>query len=238
MLPNRLSGLKRVGVGQMVESAGTMVSGILDGLDDDDRRALLARMHRKHFAKGEVVFHEGDSGEVLHLIEAGHVSVRVATPDGDTAVLRVLGPGDMFGEYVLITAGPRNATVTALDPVETMCLGQDDFHRLRTEHPYLDALLLDSAIREVRRLSVALLDALYLPVRQRVLRRLVEIGELYGAADTNTVPINQTDLAGLAGVTRQTTNRVLAKAQEAGALRLRRGNIEILDAEALRRLAR
>jgi CRP/FNR family transcriptional regulator, cyclic AMP receptor protein len=238
MLPNRTMGLKQVGVGQMVESAGTMVSGILDGLDEDDRRALLARMRRKRFTKGEVVFHEGDSGEVLHLIERGHVSVRVATPDGDTAVLRVLGPGDMFGEYVLITSGPRSATVTALDVVETMCLGQEDFHRLRTEHPYLDALLLDSAIREVRRLSTALLDALYLPVRQRVLRRLVEIGHLYASGDHRTVPISQTDLAGLAGVTRQTTNRVLAKAQEAGALRLRRGNIEILDNDTLEQLAR
>jgi CRP/FNR family cyclic AMP-dependent transcriptional regulator len=222
----------------MVETAGTMVSGILDGLDAEDRRALLARMRRKHFAKGDVIFYEGDSGEVLHLIDEGHVSVRVATPDGDTAVLRVLGPGDMFGEYVLITSGPRAATVTALDAVETMCLGQEDFHRLRTEHPYLDALLLDSAIREVRRLSAALLDALYLPVQQRVLRRLVEIGQLYGTGNSNSVPISQTDLAGLAGVTRQTTNRVLAKAQDAGALRLRRGNIEILDPDMLVRLAR
>jgi CRP-like cAMP-binding protein len=144
----------------------------------------------------------------------------------------------MFGEYVLISSGPRSATVTALDAVETMCLGQEDFHRLRTDHPYLDALLLDSAIREVRRLSSALLDALYLPVQQRVLRRLVEIADLYGTEASTTVPISQTDLAGLAGVTRQTTNRVLAKAQEAGALRLRRGNIEILDGDVLGRLAR
>ena len=222
----------------MAESAGTMVSGILDGLDEDDRRALRARMQRKRFAKGEVIFHEGDSGEVLHLIEKGHVSLRVATPDGDTAVLRVLGPGDMFGEYVLIASGPRAATVTALDVVETMCLGQDDFHRLRAEHSYLDALLLDSAIREVRRLSAALLDALYLPVQQRVLRRLVEVADLYGAENANVVPISQSDLAGLAGVTRQTTNRVLAKAQESGVIRLRRGNIEILHPEALADLAR
>jgi CRP/FNR family transcriptional regulator, cyclic AMP receptor protein len=222
----------------MAEAAGTMVSGILDGLDEDDRRALRARMQRKRFAKGEVIFHEGDSGEVLHLIEKGHVSLRVATPDGDTAVLRVLGPGDMFGEYVLIASGPRAATVTALDVVETMCLGQDDFHRLRAEHPYLDALLLDSAIREVRRLSAALLDALYLPVQQRVLRRLVEVADLYGAENANVVPISQSDLAGLAGVTRQTTNRVLAKAQESGVIRLRRGNIEILHPDALADLAR
>jgi CRP-like cAMP-binding protein len=144
----------------------------------------------------------------------------------------------MFGEFVLIAPGPRSATVTAIDPLETMSLGGEDFHRLRADHPYLDALLLDGAIREIRRLSATLLDALYLPVRQRVLRRLLEIADLYGADDGQSVPLSQTDLAGLAGVTRQTTNRVLAEAQAGGSIRLRRGSVEILDTEALRRRAR
>ncbi|MGZ4689622.1 MAG: Crp/Fnr family transcriptional regulator [Acidimicrobiia bacterium] len=213
-------------------------SGILQGLDDEERRAVLARMRRKRYAKGEVIFHEGDPGDMLHLIVKGHVSIQVTTPQGDSALLRVLGPAEMFGEYVLITPGPRNATVTALDPVETMCLGRDDFHRLRAEHPDLDAVLLDRAIREVQRLSLALLDALYLPVRQRVLRRLLEVAKLYDTDHGHPIPLSQADLAGLAGVTRQTTNRVLADAQEAGALRLRRGSIEILDPEALARRAK
>ncbi len=49
--------------------------------------------------------------------------------------------------------------------------------------------------------------------------------------------LGQSDLAGLAGVTRQTTNRVLAEAQTEGILKLRRGNIDIIDTAALRRLA-
>jgi CRP-like cAMP-binding protein len=74
-------------------------------------------------------------------------------------------------------------------------------------------------------------------VRQRVLRRLLEVAQLYGAQDGQSVPLGQSDLAGLAGVTRQTTNRVLADAQTAGAIKLRRGNIDIIDTAALRRAA-
>jgi CRP-like cAMP-binding protein len=217
--------------------AGSTASVILDGLADFERRALLARMRRKHYSKGEVIFHEGDVGDVLHIIVKGHVSLRVATAEGESAVLRILGPGAMFGEFVLIAPGPRSATVTALDSVETMCLGGADFHRLRSDHPYLDALLLDGAIREIRRLSAALLDALYLPVKQRVLRRLLEVAQLYGVHDGQSVPLGQSDLAGLAGVTRQTTNRVLAEAQTEGVIKLRRGNIDIIDTAALKRRA-
>jgi CRP-like cAMP-binding protein len=215
-----------------------VAAGILDGLDADARRAVVARMHRKRYARGEVVFHEGDAGDALHVIVKGHVSLKVTTPRGDGAILRVVGPGELFGEYVLITPGPRSATVTALEAVETMCFGRDDFDRLRAEHAEVDAFLLDRAIREVQRLSTALLEALHLPVRQRVLRRLLEVAQIYEADAGRAIPISQSDLAGLAGVTRQTANRVLAAVQEAGIVRLERGSIEILDADALARRAR
>lgn len=226
--------------GEPTGPIGTMASGILDGLTADKRRALLARMRRKRFARREVIFHEGDPGDTVHLIVKGHVSLRVATPQGDGAVLRVLGPGDIFGEFVLIAPSPRSATVTALDPVETMCLGSDDFHVLRAEHPDLDALLLDAAIREIRRLSAALLDALYLPAEARLLRRLLEVAELYAdsSGGPTIVPLSQDDLAGLAGVARQSANRILADARAAGAIAVSRGRIEILDRDHLARRAR
>jgi CRP-like cAMP-binding protein len=74
-------------------------------------------------------------------------------------------------------------------------------------------------------------------VKQRVLRRLLEVAQLYGVDAGQSVPLGQSDLAGLAGVTRQTTNRVLAEAQSEGIIKLRRGNIDIIDSAALKRRA-
>jgi CRP/FNR family cyclic AMP-dependent transcriptional regulator len=212
--------------------------GILNQLSDDERRALLARMHRKRFAKGEVIFHEGDPGDTLHLIAKGHVAVQVTTPRGEPAILRVLGSGSLVGEYAAITPARRSATATALDATETMTLDHEEFGALRTELPTVDRFLLEAAITEVRRLSAALRDALYLPVEQRVIRRLLEVAELYDLDDGQAIPISQADIAALAGAARQTTNRVLAAAQTAGAIRLRRGSIEILDINALQKRAR
>jgi CRP/FNR family cyclic AMP-dependent transcriptional regulator len=214
-----------------------MASGILDRLAPAERRTLLSRMHRKRFAKGEVIFHEGDPGDTLHLIAKGHVSVQVTTPRGEPAILRVLGPGGLVGEYAAITPARRSATATALDPTETMTLDHEQFTTLRAEWPTVDRFLLEAAITEVRRLSAALRHALYLPVEQRVLRRLLEVAELYDLDNGQAVPISQADLAALAGAARQTTNRILAAAQSAGEIRLRRGSIEILDINTLRRRA-
>ncbi len=214
--------------------------GIFDSLAPDERQAVVRGMTRRRYARRETVFHEGDPGDSLHVIVKGHVSLRVTTPRGDSAVLRVLGPGDIFGQFALVAPGPRSATVTALDTTETMTLGREDFKRLRGEHPGLDSVLLESAIREIRRLSTALLDALYLPAHARLLRRLLEVASLYtnGSDEPVVVPLGQDDLAGLAGLARPTANRILTEAQAAGTIRISRGRIEILDADALARRAR
>ncbi|HZI44401.1 MAG TPA: Crp/Fnr family transcriptional regulator [Ilumatobacter sp.] len=215
-----------------------MSEGLFGGLDDDARRAVWTLMRRRRFARGEVIFHEGDPGDALHLIVKGHVSVRTSTPRGDQAILRVLGPDDVVGEFALISPGPRAATVTALEPTETMMLDRESFAELRTQRPSVDEFLLSASVAEVRRLSAALLEALYLPVEQRVLRRVLELGELYRNGGPIRVPLGQDEIAQLAGVTRQTVNKVLAKAQHDGALRIERGRLEITDLEEIRRRCR
>jgi CRP-like cAMP-binding protein len=211
--------------------------GLFGELDDETRRAVWARMRRRRFARGEVLFHEGDPGDALHLIVKGHVTLKASTPRGDRATLRVLGPDDVVGEFAIVSPAPRSATVTALEPVETMVLERDGFAALRKEQPRVDEFMLEAAISEIRRLSAALLEALYLPVETRVCRRLCELGELFAKPDGIVVPVGQDDLAQLAGVTRQTVNKVLTKAQSDGLLQIARGRLEILNLDGLARRA-
>jgi len=212
--------------------------GLFEGLDDEARRAVWARMRRRRFGRGEVIFHEGDPADALHHIVKGHASVRVSTPRGDQAILRVLGPGDVVGELALISPAPRAATVNAIEPIETMMLDRDTFAELRQQRPSVDEFIMNTTIEEIRRLSAALLEALYLPAEQRILRRVHELGELYRNGDTIGVPMGQDEIAQLAGVTRQSVNKVLAKMQREGVLRIERGRLEILDLDELRRRSR
>ena len=79
-------------------------------------------MLRRQFLPGEAIIREGDIGEELFLISEGEVEVNRTGRE----VAR-LGPGDFFGELALMSGNPRNATITALKPVETYVLGADDF---------------------------------------------------------------------------------------------------------------
>ena len=213
--------------------------GLLDALSDDDRRRLLATTHRGTFAAGEVIFHEGDRGDSVHLIERGHVAVRIGTPLGDVATLTMLGPGSAFGELALIDGNERrSATVVAIDTTHTRVVDHGEFERLRRDYPQIERFLVELLAAQVRRVSGLAVEAMFVPADTRVLRRLLEVAQQFGEHGGTVIALTQDDLASMAGTTRPTANRVLKRAETDGLLRLGRGRIEIIDADRLAKRAR
>jgi CRP/FNR family cyclic AMP-dependent transcriptional regulator len=213
---------------------------VFEGLPPEAVREVLGAAQRRRFKRGDIIFHEGDPGDTLHLLAKGRVTVRVTTPLGDSATLSVLGPGSIFGELALLSGADRRAaTVTCLEPVETMALHRDAFKELRARQPQVDQVLVQILATQLPVLSARLLEALFVPAEKRVLRRLLNLAHLYGPPDTPvTIPITQEDLAGLAGTTRATVNKVVRTAEDAGSLSLGRGRIELRDLGQLERRAR
>jgi len=209
---------------------------LLQGLGEDDRRAVLSAAVRRRFKRGEVVFHEGEPGDTFHHIAKGRVAIRVSTPSGEVATLRVLGPGDLFGEHCLLDErSRRSATVVALEPVETLALTRDQFESLRAEHASVDDILIRHLATQVRRLSDQVAESLYVSADKRVLRRLLEVETMWGGG---VVPLTQEELATMAGTARPTANRVLQTAAADGLVSLGRGKVQVLDRARLEKRAR
>lgn len=219
-----------------------MENQFLEGIEADQRQAVLQRMVRRRYRKGDTLFHEGDPGDTLHLLVKGFVAVRATTVLGETVTLCVLGTGDFFGEQALL--GPdsvRTASVVALDAVETLTLGARHFEELRRTDPRIDRLLVAVLGAQVRRLSVQLLEALYSSADIRVVRRLLELCSLFGGPEAPAsvvVPVTQEDLSTLAGTTRPTANHVLQSLASAGIVQLGRGQITVTDPAGLAKRGR
>jgi len=213
---------------------------ILAGLSDEDRRRVLAAARRRTFARREVLFHEGDPGDTVHLIGRGRVAVRITTAIGNVATLAVVGPGDVVGELALISGEhERSATVVTLERTETLALRRAQFDELRRAHPPIDRFLLDLLAGQLRRMNALLVEALFVPAESRVVRRLLAVAEVYGSIELGSaVPRTQGVLASTAGTSRATVNRVRRTAEDSGELRLVRGRIELLDPPALERRGR
>jgi CRP/FNR family transcriptional regulator, cyclic AMP receptor protein len=217
-----------------------VVTGLLEMLDDVDRRSVLSKMTRRSYRKGDTLYFEGDPGDSLHVLQKGRVAVKVSTPYGDVATLTVLGPGASFGELALLGVDSlRTATVVALEAVETKALHRRDFEELRRQHPAVERLLVEALADQVQRLSGQVLDALYVPADKRVIRRIADLAAVYdNGSAVICIPVRQDDIASMAGTTRPTANRVLMSLQADGLVSLARGRTDVLDLPGLQRRAR
>ena len=214
---------------------------LLSSLPEDERRRLLASTRRRTFTRGDVLVHEGDPSDALHLVASGRLAVQVSTTRGDSATINVLGRGAYFGEVSLLDGGSprRTASVVALEAAETLSLGASTFRQLRARHPAVQELVLTLLARRVDELSDRLVEALYSGLDERIHRRLVELAGIYADGTTTavTIPLTQDQLAELVGAARPSVNQVLQRLVAQGVIELGRGRMSVLDLPRLRRTA-
>ncbi len=217
----------------------SIVSGGFLDILGPEAPAWRQRMLRRRFARDEVLFHEGDVGDTLHIIDKGRVLVEVTTAVGDVAALSVRGPGDVIGELAILGDGRRTARITTLELTETLVLDQRSLADLRAADSRVDRYLVELLAAKLAEATAQLMEVLFLPVEQRVLRVLDRLTTAFDNGDLPiVVRLRQEDIASMAGTRRQTANRPLKAAEEAGVLRIGRGRIEVTDREGLRELAR
>jgi len=212
---------------------------VLASVPAEDRHRLVATLRRRAYRRDEVIFHQGDPADTLHLVAAGHVSVRVTLTGGEFVIVALFGPGDAFGETALVGGPrPRGGTVIALDPCETLSLSRDQFERLRASYPGVNRFLVELLSARVDRLNRQLLETLYVPAERRVLRRLLDLCQMYGGDGQHIViPVTQETLASLAGTTRPTANQVLGRLAARQVVEVSRGQIAVLNRGELHRRA-
>lgn len=224
----------------MAATVSTVSGEFLEMLGPDEPR-WRQLMARRRFGRDEVVMHEGEIGDSIHVIEKGRVLIEVTTSRGDVAALSVRGPGEVLGELAIVGNGRRTAKVTALEPTETLSLNRVTLDRLRDDDPRVDRYLVALLADKLAEATNQLMEVLFLPVETRVFRVLVRLADAFdgdGHRDGPvTVRIRQEDVAAMAGTRRQTANPPLKDAEAAGAIRISRGRIEIVDRELLTRLA-
>jgi CRP-like cAMP-binding protein len=125
------------------------------GLKREALEPLCGAAHRVMVSGGEILFHQGDPGQTMYLIEEGRAKVYTRGADNQEIVLDILGPDQVIGELALLDGKPRSATVQALSDCQLLALDREPFMAHLRHNP-------ETAIH--------LLDYLSANLRQRVLQ--------------------------------------------------------------------
>ena len=209
------------------------------GIEPAQLAAIAGDVIPRRFRQGEIIFHEGDPGQFLYLIQSGQVRIFVNGLDGsETSVILFGKPGDIFGELAVIDGLTRSASAVALTETLLLTMSRDDFRRHMRRCPQL-ALNFMKVLSHRVRYNTRQMDSLAtLDVPKRLARKLMELGQNYGRVTPDGVRINltltQSHLASLIGATRESTNKCLRHFRQRGWIQMGPGQILILDPDALR----
>jgi CRP-like cAMP-binding protein len=207
-------------------------------MDDDELTRIALTMSRRRYRRNEVIFHEGDPGDALHVVVEGRVKITRESPEGEEAIVVVLGAGDSFGELVMLDGAPRSATATAMEATETMTMPRAAFVELVESGSPFRAQLLAGVAQRIRRLTDQLAEVHFLDLAGRLalqLARLAEEAAPGQAVDIHlTRAVTQSDLAAMVGGTRQRVNQIIGDFADEGLISLEGGAVTIRDLARLR----
>jgi CRP/FNR family cyclic AMP-dependent transcriptional regulator len=187
---------------------------------------------------GEVVFREGDSGDTCFVIRSGSVKVVRNHAGGRTITLAELRGGDIFGELAMFSGEKRSATVETLEPTTAVALLAADVRRLLLDHPDIGVKMLAGLADRLRTANERIASQSFQTVAGRVASVLmgqVEARRTEGAPERDVlITATQTDIAQLAGSSRESASRFLASLEREGVVTCGRGKVVVHDPAALR----
>ena len=213
---------------------------LLAELNDDEIVRVKAELRIRSYQKREVVLHKGGSGDGLLFLLAGQLQVIDVTEDGRAIGLRMLAPGDFFGEIALINNSTRSASVVAMSEVLVAFLPAPTAMHLFSHSPSVANQMLRHLAQKIQRDSEFRALLSINNTAKRIYTYLVLMQQrqpgLPGApVVVENLPTHQ-DIANMINTSRETVTRALAALLQAGIVQKDSHRLIIVKPDELQRL--
>ena len=173
---------------------------------------LLGNAASRSLHAGETLFEFGAPCDGCYRLDEGLLKVSLHSLGGDEHILNVLPPGSMVGALDMIDGTSRSEAVTAFVSSKLSFISRASFEECAQYHPEIYQCLLRAFGQRLREAETDIAALTFLKAKGRLAYALLKIAKsLSGNSDNVTIPraIHQKELAALAGVTRENTNKIL-----------------------------
>lgn len=207
-----------------------------------DAEAARLRVGGRHvdFEQGKILTFEDSRSDRVFLLTRGVVKISSVSAGGALKLLAIRGSGQLVGEFGCIDGGPRSGTTVAVTRGSAWEIPADRFlHTLRSDAAICFAVM-QIIVGRVRESDGRIGEYGEFSAADRVVRLLARLGASCAADVVDgavVVPVDQAELAGCAGVARETVSRTITTLARAGVAHGRRGRVVIDDLPALIRRA-
>jgi CRP/FNR family cyclic AMP-dependent transcriptional regulator len=120
----------------------------------------------KEYPRGTLLFHEGDPGREMFIIQKGKVQVRKKVGAGEK-ILADLGEGEFFGEMALLMGMNRSATVEVIEDSKLLVISPETFENLLKSNLEIAIKMLKKMASRLRHMDESLEPALLESTKER-----------------------------------------------------------------------
>jgi CRP-like cAMP-binding protein len=219
---------------------------MIDDLDEESQARLLSRYSRE-FAPGELLFTDGDPGTEAYLLQDGRV--RLIKRFGATErSLRVLRPGDLFGESALLTGATRSSTAVSVTAGSLLVIDQRTLEQILSSHPAVGLRVMQQLVRRLRdaedQIEVLMLDdnrakvvVTLLKLARQAQNQSADIDSEAPDSQVVELSLSPLELSTRVGLDLDTTKRIVQQLKESGHLQIIGERVTIPHLGSLREMS-
>jgi CRP-like cAMP-binding protein len=222
--------------GEHASGAALARPPLFTGISGGDYAAIVAAARAKEFARGEMLYFEGDSVRQVLLLTSGFVKITQLGLGGAEVILRLGAAGDVIGAGDLFTIGRHRTTAEAFRLCRGLVWDATAFKALVERFPVLHQNMVRILDGHLLELEQRFREVATERVAPRVARQLMRLHEKIGLAVNGVIEIglSREELAQMTGTTLFTISRLLSAWEARGMVRPRREAVTICDIESLR----
>jgi CRP-like cAMP-binding protein len=213
---------------------------LLANLSEEEMLRVKQELRIRSYSKREVVLQKGGSGDGLLFLLSGQLQVIDVTEDGRAIGLRMLAPGDFFGEIALINNSTRSASVVATTDVLVAFLPAATAMHLFSHSPSVANQMLRHLAQKIQsdsefRALLSINNTAKRIYTYLVLMQSKKAAEPGSPAVVENLPTHQ-DIANMVNTSRETVTRALLTLVQQGIVQKDSHRLIIIKPDALQKL--
>ena len=188
--------------------------------------------------RGSTIVSKGDPGNSLIAVISGTVKISVSSADGRSAILNLIGPGEIFGEVAVLDGQARTADATANTNCEIIVIDRREFLPFVRSQPALAMKFIELLCARLRWTTDQVEQVILQDLPGRLASALIRLTDRHKPAQGGrSIAVTQQEISEMVGMTRESINKQLRAWAARNWVRLEHGAIVVLDAESLQVLA-
>jgi CRP/FNR family transcriptional regulator, cyclic AMP receptor protein len=207
---------------------------IFSDLDAEALDQLCRYGKHSTLKRGATIVSKGDPGNSMFAVISGTVKISITSADGRSAILNLIGPGEIFGEVAVLDGQARTADATANTSCEIFIIDRREFIPFVKSQPALAMKFIELLCTRLRWTSDQVEQVILQNLPGRLASALLRLTEKYKLAPGGrTIAVTQQEISEMVGMTRESINKQLRVWADRKWVRLEHGAIVVLDAEPL-----